>query len=76
MWSFNIVHNSYLKDSILQIGIIFKYLEIIFNSFDYFQFFINNIYDYLNILRIEKEITLARRNCIFVAKLYFIFVIQ
>ena len=56
MWSFNIVHNSYLKDSIIQIVIIFKYLEIVFNLFNYFQFVKNNISNYLNIFRIEKEI--------------------
>ena len=56
MWSFNIVHNSYLKDSIIQIAIIFKYLEIVFNLFNYFQFVKNNISNYLNIFRIEKEI--------------------
>ena len=63
MWSFNIVHNSYLKDSIIQIAIIFKYLEIAFNLFTYFQFVKNNISNYLNIFRIEKEIVQARRNC-------------
>ena len=56
MWSFNIVHNSYLKDSIIQIDIIFKYLEIVFDLFNYFQFVKNNISNYLNIFRIEKEI--------------------
>ena len=56
MWSFNIVHNRYLKDSIIQIDIIFKYLEIVFDLFNYFQFVKNNISNYLNIFRIEKEI--------------------
>lgn len=59
MWSFNIVHDSYLKDSIIQVVIIFKYLEIIFDLFYYFQYIRNNIWDYLNIFRIEKEIELA-----------------